>query len=313
MERIIGTYTQHNKGPLLLVFGGVHGNEPAGVEALRILFQMLEKEPELNPGFEFRGTIIGLVGNQRAYAAGMRYLSQDLNRAWKTDDITWIRSAQPQQLVDESAEISELISLITSLIETYTPSTLLLLDLHTTSAGGGIFCIPGDEADSLHLASLLRVPVILGLMNGIEGTMLKYLMHELLQQNPHPPRTMGVAFEAGQHNDPDSVSRSIAAIINCMRAGKLIDEKDVDSRHHEILDAYSRNLPKITLLRHVHHTQPEDLFKMRPGYVNFQPIAAGEHLADNIRGKILSPMDGMILMPLYQPKGADGFFIVEPV
>jgi succinylglutamate desuccinylase len=150
-------------------------------------------------------------------------------------------------------------------------------------------------------------------MEGVDGTLLKYALDDHYQQGDYPKTTMGVAFEAGQHNDPDSVSRSIAAIVNCLRAGKLIHEKDVDSRHHEILDAYSRNLPKVTLLRHVHHTHPEELFKMRPGYVNFQPIVAGEHLADNVKGKILSPIDGMILMPLYQPKGADGFFIVEPV
>ncbi len=313
MDRIIGTYTQNKKGPLLLVFGGVHGNEPAGIEALRILFQMLEKEPEVNPGFEFKGKIIGLIGNSRAFAAGFRYLTMDLNRAWKDKEVTQILSSDPAQLSAESSEIYELYHLIINFLQENDPETLLLLDLHTTSAGGGIFCIPGDEADSLHLASLLRVPVILGLMAGIDGTMLKYIMNELCVKNNYHPRTMGVAFEAGQHNDPDAISRSIAAIINCMRAGKLIDEKDVDSRHHEILEAYSKNLPKVTLLRHVHHTTPEDCFKMRPGYVNFQPIVAGEHLADNIRGKILSPIDGMILMPLYQPKGADGFFIVESV
>ncbi|MEO1085677.1 MAG: aspartoacylase, partial [Acidobacteriota bacterium] len=31
------------------------------------------------------------------------------------------------------------------------------------------------------------------------------------------------------------------------------------------------------------------------------------------RGDILSPHDGLILMPLYQQQGEDGFFLVRPV
>jgi succinylglutamate desuccinylase len=52
---------------------------------------------------------------------------------------------------------------------------------------------------------------------------------------------------------------------------------------------------------------------MRPGYANFQPIRRGEHLADDASGPVLAPEDGLILMPLYQSLGTDGFFLVQEV
>ena len=123
--------------------------------------------------------------------------------------------------------------------------------------------------------------------------------------------TSGAAFEAGQHEDPLSVSRSIAAIVHCLRATGCIGAEDLQNPYESVLERYSERLPKVTRLRYVHHIRPGDAFRMRPGYVNFQPVRAGEHLAEDATGPILSPYDGLMLMPLYQPKGSDGFFIVE--
>ncbi|MFT6866663.1 MAG: succinylglutamate desuccinylase [Cyclobacteriaceae bacterium] len=39
----------------------------------------------------------------------------------------------------------------------------------------------------------------------------------------------------------------------------------------------------------------------------------GELLAMDAEGDIYSPNSGMIFLPLYQPEGEDGFFIVEEV
>ena len=58
---------------------------------------------------------------------------------------------------------------------------------------------------------------------------------------------------------------------------------------------------------------PNDSFKMRPNYQNFQPIKKGETLATDKNGSIQSPEDCLILMPLYQPQGSDGFFLVKEI
>ena len=311
MERIIGTYTGPEPGALVVVFGAVHGNEPAGVQALEEIFRMLAREPRVNPGFAFRGKLVGLIGNRQAFASGQRFLRKDLNRMWTLDNLHRIQHGGPDHLDAEDREMAELIACIQAEISAVRPEALILLDLHTTSADGGIFCIPANDAASLRLAKELHAPVILGMLDGLEGTLLHFATGNHFEINGYPKHSLCAAFEAGQHNDPLSVSRSIAAIVNCLRAAGCIRAEDVDSRHETILKKFSDPLPKVTRLHHVHHIRPGDAFRMRPGYVNFQPIRHGEHLADDASGPVLAPQQGLILMPLYQPLGSDGFFVVR--
>ena len=41
-ERIIGQISGKEKGPTVVLFGGIHGNEPSGVEALEQVFRQLK-------------------------------------------------------------------------------------------------------------------------------------------------------------------------------------------------------------------------------------------------------------------------------
>lgn len=313
MERIIGTYTGSEPGALVIVLGAMHGNEPAGVLALQEIFRMLEREPDVNPDFTFRGRLLGLVGNRQAYTTRKRYLDRDLNRMWSPVHLRRIQQAEPESLQAEDRELAELLDLIHAELQAVQPEALILLDLHTTSADGGIFCIPSDDRASLRLAKELHAPVILGMLDGLEGTLLHYAAGNHFEICGYPRYSVGAAFEAGQHDDPLSVSRAIAAVVNCLRAAGCIRPEDVDSRHEQILKTFSDPLPKVTKLRHIHHIRPGDAFDMRPGYVNFQPIQQGEHLANDATGPVLAPEDGLILMPLYQPQGTDGFFVVKEI
>ena len=313
MERIIGTYTGPESGALVVVFGAIHGNEHAGVLALQEIFRMLEKEPGVNPGFNFCGKLIGLIGNRRAYAVRRRFINYDLNRRWTSEHLIRLRQRSPDALMAEDLESLELLDLLHAELVATKPETLVLLDLHTTSADGGIFCIPSDDNAGLLLAKELHVPVILGMLDGLSGTLLHFAAGNHFRVGALPHRSFGAAFEAGQHDDPLSVSRSIAAIVNCLRAAGCIRHEDVDSRHAAILKAFSDPLPKVARLQYIHHVQPDDAFRMRPGYVNFQPIRQGEHLADDAAGPVKAPEDGLILMPLYQPQGTDGYFLVREI
>lgn len=313
MERIIGTYRGSEPGALVIVFGAMHGNEPAGVQALEEVFRMLEREPSVNPAFAFRGKLVGLIGNRQAYAAHKRYLDRDMNRMWTPIHLRRIQQIEPAKRQAEDREIAEILEVICDEVQATRPEALILLDLHTTSADGGIFCIPSDDRASLRLAKALHAPVILGMLDGLEGTLLHHAAGNHFEIGGYPHYSVGAAFEAGQHDDPLSVSRSIAAIVHCLRAAGCIRQEDVDSRHEHILKTFSERLPKVTRLHHIHHIRPGDAFDMRPGYVNFQPIQQGEHLADDVTGPVLAPEDGLILMPLYQPQGTDGFFVVKEI
>ena len=315
IQRCIGRYKGHLDGPLVIGFGAVHGNEPAGVLALREVFRLLEYEPRINPKFEFRGAMIGLVGNLSAYITGERFLVKDLNRMWSKSALESTQKTPHQLRHVEQRELISLMHHIYEAVRTYRPKQLILLDLHTTSAADGIFSIPDGTIASQELARQLPAPVVQGLLGGIGQTMLHFIREGGFSNilDNCPESTIGLAFEGGQHEDPLSVSRCVAATVNCLRAAGCIHPNDVDSKHDAILNAFSKNLPKVLELQYVHHIDPELGFKMRPGYRNFQRIQEGEHLDDSKIGPICAKNSGRILMPLYQSRGTDGFFVVKEV
>jgi succinylglutamate desuccinylase len=47
---------------------------------------------------------------------------------------------------------------------------------------------------------------------------------------------------------------------------------------------------------------------MEPGFANLARANAGQLLARSRKGDVRAPKDGMIILPLYQGQGADGFF-----
>ena len=307
-KRLIGRHTGQEHGPLLICLGGTHGNEPAGIQALDILFRLLELEPESNPEFRFCGRILGLKGNLRAIERGDRFIERDLNRQWTKENVDRVLQSDRNTLRAEDLEIRELHDFITAEIEDYQPSKVILLDLHTTTAYGGIFSIATDEPESVEIAVELHAPVMKGFLEGIRGTTLHYFN----TQNMGVP-TVAVCFESGQHQETLSVNRAIAAIINCMRTVGCVSSDDVENRHDALLIEYSRGLPKVSELVLTHHIEPEDNFRMMPGYKNFQEVHAGEVLAYDRNGPVRAEEDGLLLMPLYQKQGEDGFFLIRPV
>lgn len=302
---------------------GMHGNEPAGVEALETIFVLLEREPRANPDFRFRGKIVGLLGNLQAYRKQQRMLKKDLNRLWTPKNIQRVQRFHEEELHSENRELKELLTLIEHQVAAYRPERIILLDLHTTSAAGGIFAIATDSPESVRIAMELHAPVITGMLRGINGTTLHYFTKKNMLTMAQSDGAIdalekcqsvtAVAFEAGQHDDPLSANRCMAAIINCMRSVGCVQGEHVENRHDELLIEYSKDLPKIAELVKVHHIGPLDGFRMRPGYRNFQAIKEGEHLADDRHGPITATEDGMVLMPLYQPQGSDGFFLIKEI
>jgi len=308
MERIIGRYTGHTKGTLVIAFGAMHGNEPAGVKALEAMFTALESEPTRNPNFHFCGRLLGLIGNMKAYEKGVRFIEKDLNRQWTLDNVALAKATPKEKLAPELQELKALLHLVEKEIEDYQPDKVVILDLHTTTAHGGIFTLPAEDKDSEQIALELHAPVIKGLLKGIVGTTLHYFIPANFDI-----KISAVTFESGQHNEPLSVNRAIAAITNCLRTIQCVKQDDVESKHDNMLKEYSADLPKMSELLYVHPIAADDDFVMHPGFKNFQPIAKGELLASDKNGEIKAKRDGRILMPLYQKQGEDGFFLIQTV
>lgn len=308
MERVIGVYTGEEKGPLLICFGGIHGNERAGIEALQEVFQRLEAEPTRNPGFKFKGRMVGLRGNLQALREGIRFIDADMNRMWIPENVKRIEETSDSLLLVEEQEIKYLFEEIKQQIDSYEFDRLIFMDIHTTTAHGGIFSICTDDEESLRIANELHAPVITGMLRNISGTSLHFFSRENFDYD-----VVAVCFEAGQHEAEDSKGNAVAAVINCLRTIGCVEAKDVENIHDLRLIEKAKDLPNVTELTYCHSIREEDEFKMVPGYLNFQQIKKGELLAHDRKGAIYSKDDGLILMPLYQPIGEDGFFVVKVV
>lgn len=307
-QRIIGKYSGTAPGPLLIAVGGIHGNEPAGVEAIEILCTMLEREPESNPDFVFKGHLLGLRGNLEALAAGRRFIQRDMNRALLPEHVESLLNTDPQTLYHEDKEIYELVTCIKAEVEAMRPTSVVLLDLHTTTASGGIFVLASRNPESIRIGVEMHAPVITGFDDQILGTTMHYFTEE------HFGREITtVVFESGQHEEPLSVNRAIAAMINCMRTIGCVRAEYVENRHDHLLREYSRDLPKVAILVDRFEVQNGMQFQMLPDFRNFDPVKAGELLAYANGTPIKAPKDGLLIMPKYQEQSEDGFFIVRPL
>ena len=305
-SRIIGRYVGSTEGPLFICIGGMHGNEPTGIEAIKEVLHLLKIEPDSNPDFQYKGVFTGIRGNLSALAAKQRFITRDLNRILTREDLIRIRQIQPEKLADEDKECLELIETINGEITKYNPGLTLILDMHTTTADGGIFTIAAGDDMSRTLAKGLNAPVVLGIAEGLIGTTIDFF-------NRPSINSYCIVFEAGNHDDPKGVHRSVAAIVNCMRSIGAVDHKDVDHRHDGLLKSLSIGLPRVSRLIYHYRIQQGEQFTMTPGYQNFQSVEKGEALAKNEFGPVTAPVNGLILMPKYQSQGEDGFFIVEVV
>src|SRR6056297_2087102 len=77
IERFLGDLGGPATGPVLVAVAGLHGNEPAGVHALRRVVSRIERDQ-----IRLRGRFVALAGNTRALERNVRYFDLDLNRAW---------------------------------------------------------------------------------------------------------------------------------------------------------------------------------------------------------------------------------------
>jgi succinylglutamate desuccinylase len=309
-HRSIGRLSGAEPGPTLIVVGSMHGNEPAGSRGLRRALERLERGDAMRR--ELRGEVVGLAGNLAALEQGSRYVVHDLNRIWSDERIERVRAAGGDQggsgLTVEEAEMRHLDAEIGRALAAARAAgrPAFLLDLHTTSGGGPAFCVLEDTLPMRRFALALEAPLVLGLEEELSGT----LTHWLADRG-----VVAVGFEAGQHEDPAAVERAEAAVwlaleaAGCLAPGVRPEVEEARRR----LAAERRGLPRVVEVRYRHPVMPGDDFRMAPGYATFTRVDAGQSLAVDRGGAVTTPQGGLLLMPLYQRQGDDGFFIVRQV
>ena len=290
VERVIGRRKGEAPGPTLIAVAGVHGNEPAGVHAARRVLRALE-------GVRLTGELVALSGNVRALRAGRRYLDRDLNRQWTAAGMA--RAARER----DGAEGDELVELRAELdaIVGEARGPVCAVDLHTTSAEGMPFALVGDTPAQRRFAAQFPLPAILGLEEQIDGVLAEYMASL---------GATSLSVEGGQHDSPDS-ARSLEAVLVCaVVAAGLVDRVAMpgieEAEAH--LARLSAGLPRLTEIVGRHPVTAADGFRMEPGYANIGRVRAGELLARDRNGEIRARRDGILLLPLYQALGDDGYF-----
>lgn len=282
----------------MIIVGGIHGNEPAGIVAVqRVLNELRHRRVTVS------GRLLGLAGNLRALSQNVRYMTRDLNRRWFPDHLARLRDKLHAEDSSEDIEQRELLNIFDRLDETF-DHPLVVMDLHSFSAEGPPFSVVADTLRNRPIAYEMRVPIIFGLEEAVEGTLLGYLA-----DLGH----IAVGFEAGQHEDPRTVENNVAAIWIAMVAAGLVERSDVPeiARFEARLAQAAAGLPRAVEIVYRHPIAPGDEFRMDPGFYNFQGIGRGQRLAIDRDGEVDSPSSGRILMPLYQGLGEDGFFVAR--
>jgi predicted deacylase len=286
-------------GPTLLVIAGLHGNEPSGVIAAeRVLATIASRNLVLS------GTVLALRGNRRALTMKKRFLDRDLNRGWTRDAVAAVRGgAEP--VGPEGEERRELVAALDQLIAT-AAGPLVAVDLHTTSAGGVAFAMVGAGARQRAFAALFPLPVVSGLLGRVHGTLLEYLAASGF---------LALGMEGGQNDHPDSARRQEALLWLVLVETGILDAAVVPDlgAQRACLAGDAGALPRVVHVHHRHALWPDDGFRMEPGFANLQRIREGELLARDHHGEIRAPETGVLLMPLYQALGDDGFFLGREV
>jgi succinylglutamate desuccinylase len=297
LRRIVGRVEGKSPGPTLVCIAGLHGNEPAGIEAQRRVFLSLD---ETNA--DLKGGLIGIAGNLKALARRRRFIDADLNRRWHIRHLQSIEDTldSPQECA-EDRERHDLTSELERIFEA-APS-VFFLDLHTTSGKGVPFAAIGDTLPNRQFAKPFPVPIILGLEEQLDGTISEYLT-----SRGH----VALTLEAGQHDSPLTVDNAEAAIWIALASAGMLDEKDARvKRSTSILARNASSVPRFLEVRYRHAISAVDRFVMEPGFDSFDVIRPSQLLARDRNGEIRSRWNGLILMPLYQELGDDGFFIIR--
>ncbi len=282
-------------GPTVIFVGSLHGNEPAGAQALRRLGALLADREGL------RGDVWGFVGNVRALKERRRFLSRDLNRRWN-DAVT---RAQPSTDDAEALEQQELWGeLRAALAQARGP--VFLVDLHSTSAPGIPFALTADTLPHRDFAAHFPLPTLLGLEEQVDGVLTEWMSAQ---------GCVTLVVEGGQNEDPATLVNLEAVVWLALVAARVLDEAAVPeaAQAYATLNRARGTLPQFIEVLGRRALSADSAFRMEPGFANIEPVREGQLLAHDKHGEIRASSDGFVLMPLYQRQGDDGFFFGREV
>lgn len=300
LGRQIGVKDDGRPGPLVIITAGLHGNEPAGIRAVREILGALKDTPT-------GGRIVALAGNLSAIQKGVRHQGQDLNRLWTAEHLQPLGGRSPEDDTPDERELRALHSSIEAERDAARAKAqrVVLIDLHSTSADGGAFSVVPDSIPSRRLARDIGLPVILGLEERIAGPLLTWLVSQ---------GDTATVIEGGQHDLPvtqDVLRDGLWVALH--HVGVLPEHDERVERARVLMRAACDDVPGVLDLVYAHAIDADSRFVMDPGWTNFMPVKLSQRLAIEGETEVPAPIAGYMLMPLYQGLGTEGFFLCRQV
>lgn len=295
-NRIIRQITSAKTGPTVVFFAGIHGNEKAGIYALKDVLKALTQDRIL-------GNIYAIAGNLEALEKHQRYLDEDLNRIWTVERIAAIKHGN--NTISEATELQVLNALLESILRKH-KGPFYFFDLHTTSSKTLPFITINDALINRSFSKQFPVPIVLGIEEYLEGALLSYI---------NQLGYVSLGFESGQHDDAQAIKNHVAFIHLALVYTGVVKSSDIESFdvYYDQLKTEGKYSAHFFEIIDLHRITQNDHFKMSNGFDSFQNIYKGEELATHSQGSIISKYNAKIFMPLYQQKGSEGFFIIRSI
>ncbi len=261
-------------GPRKLITACVHGDEVGSLPGVIETIKNINEER-----WSLSGSLVFALGNPKAILAEKRFLQADLNRQFgnnKGDHAEAKRARQLQSLL--------------SGVDYH-------LDLHQTiEASRHCFYLAENEEKSLSLAAylsgapyLIEVPAKL---NKDYGTFMGAAMNEGVAH---------ICLEMYQKGFSDEVTE-----LTLLHLKKMIDlncNLSLDNNSHEPFER----------LKIIYQEKFDDSkMALKPGYLNFTEVKAGEVIGANSRNESIEvPQDGFLLFPKYPQRNKKGEVLGE--
>lgn len=296
VSRIIKAIKGNTNGPVVVFFGGIHGNETAGVFALNSVLNTLDENL-------INGTIYAISGNLKALQRNQRFIDKDLNRIWFRDNLKALQNGK--KLNPEEEEQKEIYTILKTILKTH-DGPFYFIDLHTTSSKTLPFITINDSIVNRRFSQLFPVPIVLGIEEYLNGPLLSYI------------NTLGyvsLGFESGQHDDEHAITCAIAFINLTLGFTGLVDRIKIKNFevYYNLLKMESLSNTSVFEIVFLHTINKGERFQMMPNFNSFQNIQKGTLLAKSNDTNLIAERDSVIFMPLYQQIGTDGYFIIRKI
>lgn len=329
-RRVICSLVSPKPGPTLIAVGGIHGNEPAGIEAAQTVGRLLD-----HAGGLARGRFVALRGNLAALSVdpenplnNPRYLAQDLNRlfscqpcpepgrgnASQTELQTELPRGHADQTEHPNPDRYERDRLREAIDDAAREATgpIVLLDFHTTSSDSPPFIAVEDSLPARRFAQRLLLPLVLGVEEELTGLLMDDATRRI--------SAVALTVEGGRHENPRAAHTLESVLWIALENLGLIGRGAKTSLGKSpSRSARAASGPHAGRTYDTRHREPVSTLPYLPaaGLGPFSPVRAGKSVIAHQAGRPLHAAEsGLLFMPNLQRDirpGDDAYFVVRRV